>query len=334
MNDALISVIIPVYNVENYLETCMESVTRQSYTNLQIIVVDDGATDNSGMMCDEWAKRDSRICVIHQENGGLSAARNHAIEYVKGEYIAFLDSDDIYHKDFIKLLYLAICTNDADIAQCGIERFADGSRPKVKVITEPCKSECLDATGMNKRIYTSGVIDYTVVWNKLYKKNIFEEIRFLQNRLHEDTFMTFKLYYLAKKIAVIPEKLYCYRYRKNSIMTTKVSMRNLDMLDAFDTRLDFYNKVKDEELYNLCLERYMFSAVALYYRAMKSDANVLAEIFNRAKIVYNKMQENREVYSSTKMKEYNLFIKNPKIYCYLKKIFDLAKKIINKIFHK
>ncbi len=238
----LISVIIPVYNVEPYLRECLDSVVGQSYENLEIILVDDGSPDSCPGICDEYAQRDGRIQVIHQKNAGLSAARNAGIQRAGGNYLCFVDSDDAVHPDFVTALYGACVRTGAEVAIC---RFsADKSRlerypadAKVYTPREISAELCNDATG------TLGV-----TWNKLYAARLFEHISFPVGRIHEDEATTYRLFWESRSCALLTDVLYYYRTRENSIVNSGFSLRRMDAALAYRERIDFYDKNKEKEL--------------------------------------------------------------------------------------
>lgn len=223
----LISVIIPIYKVEEYLDACIASVVGQTHKNLEIILVDDGSPDNCPAMCDAWTRRDDRIRVIHKPNGGLSDARNAGIDIATGEYIAFVDSDDYIRSGMLQKLYAALCRTEADISACGI-------------LT--CEGEnqtawgCHDLTGTPKQILAMLYSDtaYPVsAWNKLYRRSCWETLRFPVGKTCEDAFTTYQLVHNAKRIVMIPEALYCYRIRPGSIMTSAFSLKKMDEEEAW-----------------------------------------------------------------------------------------------------
>ncbi len=242
-DNPLISVIVPIYKVEAYLDRCVESIVNQTYRNLEIILVDDGSPDKCPEMCDQWAEKDPRIRVIHKQNGGLSDARNAGMDSAKGEYIAFIDSDDLVDIHYIAFLYQAIMEYDADISACEVCEFPDGEfaanteavMPEVQLATSK------DAIGG----LLKGCNFRAVAWNKLYRREVLENIRFEVGRLHEDEFFSFRVYDMAEKLTFIDVPLYYYRQRAASIMTT-FTARHLDALDAFMERLEFLkNKYPD-----------------------------------------------------------------------------------------
>ncbi len=202
----LVSIVVPVYNVSDYVLKCLESLVTQSYNNIEILVIDDGSTDNSGEICDDFAKNDARIKVIHKKNGGLSSARNAGIKRAKGEWLCFVDSDDYVRKDFVKELYRGIAENDADVAVCGYNKDI----PKAEVLTGKQATIRLLVKQENIEI---------IAWNKMYRKTLFWEdgIEFPDGMNYEDTLTTYKLLSVAKKVVYVSKSLYVYVEREGSI---------------------------------------------------------------------------------------------------------------------
>lgn len=215
----LISVIIPVYNVETYLDRCVQSVVNQEYSILDIILVDDGSTDSSGRKCDEWSAKDNRIRVIHKKNGGLSSARNCGIEAAAGEYFAFVDSDDWIHKSMIRsMVHYIDC---ADVVCCGLLHATDEHSVPAEWFTEPVclnKEQFLDLLVENKRVTSH-------VWNKLYPREVFACLRFPEGRLYEDIHIAHKIFQRVERVFVLPQAYYYYYSRNNSISNV-VKLRN------------------------------------------------------------------------------------------------------------
>ncbi len=332
MSEPLITTIIPVYNVEKYLDDCVESVVRQSYTNLQIILVNDGSTDDSGTLCDQWQKRDKRIVVFHQKNQGVSAARNLGMQHAEGDYITFLDSDDLYHWDFIRIMYHTMKKYEVDVVQCDIGRFKDGISPNLQKEVEKIKIELVSGREINKRIYTSGNIIYTIVYNKMYRHKVLEDKMFPVGKIHEDTYTLFRWLYPLEKVALVSAPLQFYRSRPNSIMTSAVSERNLDMLDAYEERLLFYKAQDDRELYALCLVKYMYAITVLYGKTIgrKDQKMLLEQFYMRAEHVYSKMKKEKEISKKDKTKA-KLYLKMPLTYCRLVKVAMLCRRGIGKV---
>ncbi len=249
MNETgLISVIVPIYKVEEYLNDAVESLVRQTYSNMEIILVDDGSPDECGKMCDEWAKRDGRICVIHQKNKGLSAARNVGIEASRGEYLVFMDSDDYVEPTYVEKLYREAVRKQADMVICGVIYLnMDGSCSTQKVTVQ---DKVLDGVPAMLLLEQGGVIQeaYTVVWNKIYRKNIWETLRFPEGKVYEDAFVMPEVFYSCKKVALINECLYVYRKREGSITAQKKEKYAPVYLEMMEQREKFYEKVGIKEL--------------------------------------------------------------------------------------
>ena len=239
-----VTVIIPVYNVEKYLEECVDSVINQSYTNLEIIIVDDGSTDLSGELCDDLATKDSRIKVIHKKNGGLSDARNVAIDICTGEYISFVDSDDYVSEYFVEImLELAIKNNCEISAIYGGEDFWDEEeyRPQLAVDSSDYHCQIMKASKALELMLYQKIA--TGAPFKLYKKEIFDGIKFPVGYYYEDVATTYKTFEKASCIAVINSKLYAYRKRKDSIIRQKFNDKKL-------SALKIYREVVDDECIN------------------------------------------------------------------------------------
>ena len=251
--DVLITMVIPVYKVEEYLDKCMSSVVNQSYKNLEIILIDDGGQDNCPKMCDAWAKKDKRVKVIHKENGGLSDARNAGIKCAKGKYICFVDSDDFLHKDYVKLHYENITKYDADITICKYKDFRDESLIVDEEINS-VDSVVFDKNELISEMFQRGRVNFITAWSKMYKKEIFDNLEFMKGRIHEDEFIVHRVFSLCDKAVFVPEVLYYYRQREGSIVTNKnFTERNLDSFYAIEDRYNFFVNTQFEELAYQCV---------------------------------------------------------------------------------
>lgn len=215
VNNTLISVIIPVYKVERYLRRCIESVINQTYTNLEIILVDDSSPDNCPTICDEYAAKDKRIKVIHKKNGGLSDARNAGLNICKGEFITFIDSDDWITHQYIEILLEIMIKENADIV-IGENEIAYNNK-KLSKQKKPFKTTNYTKEESLVALFKKNLISHTVSWGKLYKRNLFNDLRFPIRRFHEDEFTTYKLFYNSKKVSYTTETLYFYQQRLDSI---------------------------------------------------------------------------------------------------------------------
>ena len=242
----LISVIVPIYKVEKYLHRCIDSIRNQEYKNLEILLVDDGSPDNCGLICDKYAKKDKRIKVIHKKNGGLSDARNSALDVMNGEYVTFVDSDDYVTDMYIYNLYNALRDSDVRMAVSGFENVFEEHRnlqgETYKEILVYSAEECL-----MKMFYQEGM--ETTAWGKLYHRSLFEDIRYPLSKLYEDISVTYKLICKCEKIAFIENRDYFYFQRKDSIQYQEFTIQKLDaiyhMQEVYSFIEDKYPKLKD-----------------------------------------------------------------------------------------
>lgn len=292
MEKDLISVIIPVYKVEKYLEKCIESVLKQTYTNLQIILVDDGSPDKCGKICDEYAKKDSRIEVIHKANGGLSDARNVGISKVKGRYIGFVDSDDYIKEDMYEILLNLIKKYDADVSICNLYDVIDGNeyiRNKENGIREYSRLDILKEVLLDKNIQS-------YAWNKLYKKELFDEIKYPIGKKYEDIGTTFYVFEKCNKIVVTSEPEYYYLKRADSLVNNVTESTILDYTEIIIQRY-LYIKQNIEELrkYN---NYYLTKTLITANNDIKTLKNVSEKLKERYKELYDFVcdiiQNNRE----------------------------------------
>ena len=223
----LISVIIPVFNVRPYLVEALESVISQTYSHLEIIVIDDGSTDGSGLICDEFAKRDERIKVIHQENRGLSNARNRGLDLMKGEAVSFLDSDDSCHPDYIKEMAEAMDREKADIVVCKYIAHDGGKpvRPGRKGEVRPQARAGMYDRAEALRELAAGRINVSV-WNKLYRRRLWEDIRFPDGHNYEDNHSAFQIFDICSSVCVLDRPLYYYKKLRPGSITDTVSEAN------------------------------------------------------------------------------------------------------------
>lgn len=250
--EILISVVIPVYKVELYLKECVDSVINQSYSNLEIILVDDGSPDSCGKICDEYKNKDSRVKVIHKENGGLSDARNAGIDVANGQLITFLDSDDYISKDMIEKLYINLINCHADVSMCAKYCFGEKINPYIFKKSEKCI--ILENNDSLKFIYN----DCWEAWSKLYKMELFKNLRYPKGVLYEDFALTPKIFFHVHRSVYTPEALYYYRQRTDSIMTS-IPQSRADVIRNADENIQFFinNKLDDKTLDEIfkCIKR-------------------------------------------------------------------------------
>lgn len=264
LNQDLISVIIPVYNAEDFLERCLLSVLSNSYKNIEVFLVDDGSTDSSPAICDEYAEKDKRINVIHKKNGGTAEARNTALKYAKGKYIAFADNDDFIHKDFYKIMHNAITATDSDVVVCELTRDMP--------IDEFNKEIDLTAEVVNKHNFILGTYcgDWTrntAPWNKLYKRELFDNIKFPSGKGYEDAYTTYKLLYTADKITYVNAALYYWWNNKNSYSSKKSNPKKLFFREeAIREQAFYYNEPSYNDVRKAAIKFYIGQLLLMHYQ--------------------------------------------------------------------
>lgn len=236
MSNELISIIVPVYKAEKYLDRCVESIVSQTYTNLEIILIDDGSPDNCPKMCDKWAKKDSRIKVIHKENGGAASARNAGLEAVTGDYIGFVDSDDYIDENMFSDLISSVCTNNSDIAICNTNDLDSNGNIALRSLN--INDVIVDKYSLIT--LKKGGFFGAVLWNCLFKKELWDNIRFPEYRKHEDVAVLPYVYYKANKISFVDKALYYYSFVDDSIMNSGFSEKDLVLIEIYDKKLDFF----------------------------------------------------------------------------------------------
>lgn len=295
ISDKLISIIVPVYNVEKYLEKCVYSILNQSYKNLEVILVNDGSNDNSGKICDELSREDSRIRVYHKDNGGLSDARNYGVAKANGEYVGFVDSDDYIDQYMYENLYKAIRKYNTQIAECGITRVYknnklrphyDGEEYSLVVDREGYLKEYLE----NKKVYGAAVC-------KLLSIDLAKVLKFPDGKVYEDVFYTLELLKKVDKYTLISGNYYYYYIRGNSITTKKFSSRDMDYIEIIDKigeyTLNNYSKLKEK-----LFIRQGFAYLSIFnqiiqlndYRQIPEYSILIDKLKNiRSNIIFNKL---------------------------------------------
>ena len=256
-NSPKISIIVPVYEVEQYMNRCINSIVNQTYENLEIILVDDGSPDSCPEICEEWAKLDNRIKVIHKKNGGLSDARNKGMNIATGELIGFVDSDDWISPDMYTILYEQMVKNDSDISACGVEKVWENKKEKERLTP-------LGSYVLNREEAMEAIIDESLlkqpVWYKLYKRKVIQNVSFPVGKYHEDVFWTYQIIGNANKVSIIDTPCYFYYQRKGSIMDDAYSLKRLDSIEAKVNRVNY---IKNELplLYELSKRNLWFSCI-------------------------------------------------------------------------
>lgn len=277
MRDVAISVVVPVYRVEKYIDECIESILAQSFPDFELILVDDGSDDKCGEICDYYAEKDDRIVVIHKENEGLSCARNSGIEIARGEYIALIDGDDSVNKDFLTVLYRLCVKNNCHIGMCNFLLTEENSvklerqkKEKTEIITG---KEAVDRSCTG-----TGSLMFTLPWNKLYHKSLFEDVQYPAGKIHEDDYTTWKLLWKSEFVAITNLYLYYYLQRSDSIMGKPFEKKRLERLDAYEEKIAFLN-------YHGMTRAYEWLVITYYRLLWETHALVRASIFEQDAIL-------------------------------------------------
>jgi len=315
-----ISIIIPVYKVENCIKQCVESVLVQTYENIEIILVDDGSPDNCPQICENLAKEDGRIIVLHQKNKGLSAARNSGLKIATGKYIIFVDSDDAVHPQYVEVLYKTLKNNDADIAMCNWQKVYNLNNLPIKKIKYK-KNNIKEFVGDKcfSLLFEKKVPLIMVAWAKIYKKKFFKNLKFAEDVFQaEDEEIIPKILNKCKKLVYTNEKLYFNLQREESLTGVSFSLKRLSALNVIKDRIDFIRKNKpqftDDSIYY-----FMKISILYYYYAKwaKFEKIYLTEIKENLTYYYNLGYSNKLI---------KLFFKHPKILEFILKIRKGIKK--------
>ncbi|SHJ33447.1 glycosyltransferase family 2 protein [Pseudobutyrivibrio xylanivorans] len=308
----LISVIVPVYNAEKFLDYCISSIMKQTYQNFELILIDDGSKDSSGAICDEWYKKDSRVKVVHQSNSGVAATRNKGLDMAKGDYICFIDNDDFVKENYLETFIIAMNKTNSDIVMCDIAsvKLSEAETPLDKVIQLDPKG-CLSwLTNPISREYVIMV----VLWNKMYKRNIFTDLRFEKGKFHEDEFMINNILRTVEKVTFVPLQNYVYRTNETSITgeKNKSALYHLEFVDAYIERIKIANELDEdgEKDFVLSLVKWIFIKLAQYYK----DGNVNMQ--NAVKKKYAEVYAEYSHLLSDKQKaKYKMFTISPGLFC-------------------
>lgn len=267
MKQPLVSVIVPIYKVEPYLRRCLDSIVKQTYTNLEIILVDDGSPDGCPQICDEYAAKDKRIVVIHKENGGLSDARNAGLDICKGEYISFIDSDDWVANIYIEAMLKATITNNAEMV---VGNFIRANQTYSLQISNYSLAnvETLSPIQAVKKLWSPEYVIFVTAWAKLAKRNLYKDIRFPKGYIHEDEYTAYKLLYLSQKTIFLDIPLYCYYQRDDSIMGG-VKPSSIRVLKARVEQFIFFKEHNEKELMDHCLKSLCWDLLFAYGQCFK-----------------------------------------------------------------
>lgn len=310
-SNPLISIIVPIYNVEKYLAKCIESILNQTYTNFELILVDDGSPDNCGKICDSYKEKDSRIIVVHKKNGGLSSARNVGIDIAKGEYIGFVDSDDYIEPYMYEELLNAVLRDKCKLSVCNINYvFEDGKViPKVKNESNQIYDFEQAILEMNTyRMFDMGA------WSKLYHHSLFDEIRFPEGKLSEDFYIMYKIFDKAQRVSYVAKPCYNYLQRQNSI--TKNKKINHDFADAAYEQMIYLDK-KYPKLEVVAHTSYASSILTVYDFYLKNKVKCSCETRKQFICIIKenmKFIKKADYLSNAKKIQFRLFVVCPSMY--------------------
>lgn len=245
-----ISIIVPVYNVERYLSRCIDSILAQTFPDYELILVDDGSPDSCGAICDQYAKKDNRIQVIHQQNGGAASARNAGLDIAEGEWIAFIDSDDWIHPDYLRILFEVAGQKNADIVACRYALIHDNAIVDDSQMFPVFSAEDREEYWIHDRV---GAV---VPWGKLYRRELFAELRFPNGRTAEDEYVSYKVLFGCKNLVVLDNRMYRYFVNVNSVSRNNYIQRLPDVLEAFKLHEEYFKNSPWQKVYRLEIEHF------------------------------------------------------------------------------
>ncbi|MCM3412438.1 glycosyltransferase family 2 protein [Metabacillus litoralis] len=311
-----ISIIVPIYKVEKYLAKCIDSILNQTFKEYELILVNDGSPDSCGEICEEYSKRDKRVKVIHKKNGGLSSARNAGIDIAKGEYIAFVDSDDFIHKNMYEMLYKNAINTSSDIVICDYFIVSENEIIQDESYQFKIQPKTFTNIEVLRELYRDDRIKFVVAWNKLYKKSLFSKLRYKEGRIHEDEFIIHKILYECSKVTYLPVKLYFYLQTDNSIIRSPYNIKRLDRVYALKERVEFFKKIKQLKLQHHAESKYIQSLFANYKNIRMNNIPLGKELIKlRLDLLTNITTLAKNPYYKKKEKlMWLIFIINPLLY--------------------
>lgn len=324
-NEPLVSVIIPVYNVKEYLQRCVDSVLSQTYSTLEIWLVDDGSTDGSGEICDGYASKDPRIKVIHKSNGGVSEARNQALDRISGSFVTFVDSDDYVRDDMAASLYSLIESSRADMA---VSRIAEGTGSTFDdTLAGPDDAPVIfEKDNVYESLFDESFRELMcAACGKLYRAEIFRELRFPVGKGFEDEFTIHHILALCSRVTVSEKKLYYHYKRSGSITSEPYSLKSLEAVEALEDRCRFFERTGNNRLISLCYRDYLRRVQFHYYSLKKyypGETDRISSIMSDYRKRYNAIKKELKI---TERIRYGLFIWMPGLNRFLKSLAGARK---------
>jgi glycosyltransferase involved in cell wall biosynthesis len=321
-----ISIIVPIYNVEKYLRKCIDSILAQTFKNIEVILVDDGSPDESPMICDEYAKRDDRIVVIHKPNGGLSSARNAGISVATGNFIGFVDSDDYIHPDMYKILHEKLVRNDAQIAECTVTTVYGEIQKNISgtgMIQSYSGEEALELLMFPEK---NKLNPRFAVWSKLFRADIIGDLLFPLGMIHEDHLYDAQAFLRANRYVIVDKPLYFHNVRENSITTVKFGKKDYAKLLLINERTSFLRNNGHHRLADLSKMQYYIMGLLFYDLSVEAGLQVDAQ--NLLKEIRGNIKEINKMNLSLKRKiDFRLFRVSPSLYL----SYSRVRRAINKV---
>lgn len=325
----MITIVVPVYKVEEYLPRCVESILNQTYKDWVLLLVDDGSPDNCPKLCEKYAEEDSRIFVIHQKNGGLSAARNTGLNWFyeqnNSDYITFLDSDDWLHPCYLEILLNGIVKNNVKISVCNYERVT-------KQIPHKTFNDVNYELTTPEDFLVNHSWQYNYAWNKLYHKSVFEDVRYPVGKNFEDTFTTYKVLYKCKKIAYTDLPLYYYLRNENGISRSPWNTSELVIFDAMEEQMKFYKEKGFEKAFEKEFQLFVHHHAYQIVRIKENKAD-----FKKNKAILKDIKKTLKKYlkeNKDKFNVHNMTYSYEAAYPYIMKLYALASRLKGKLLRK
>ena len=282
--DAEISIIVPIYNMEDYLEKCIKSILAQTYTNFELLLIDDGSTDNCGQISDKYAEIDKRIRVYHELNRGVCEARNIGLSKVKGNYICFIDPDDYVREDYLEQLYVTITQNNTKVAVCNFINFNDGEEEPDNKICEAQSDSYVIVNGIEQYIESRDSEKYACLWNKIYHKSVWHGLSFPAGKMFDDAYVYYKILDKESRIAFTDSVLYFRRWNDSSITHQKYSAKYWDKIDCRMGQVQYFHDKGKQRLVEISYRKlmyYFWECLKDMHEANENDADIVREYQKR-----------------------------------------------------
>jgi len=337
--EPLISIIVPVYNGEKFIEKCFNSILNQTYQNLEIIIINDGSKDKSAKICDKYAELDDRIIVVHQENIGLSSVRNKGLDMATGELIGFVDCDDSIHPRMYEILQKNLYEYNAGIAMCEVTKVynsnIDEHIKESNLTINKQHIQCFKQKEAFKNLFNKKNLITVVPWNKLYKKEIFKNIRYPIGKINDDEFVIHHIIQATKKIIFTDAILYYYYHNEKSITNKQYSLQKLDAIEAIKDRMLLFELQKYHNLLQKGSNTYLHLIIIHYYAVQKYlpiERETLKNLKEKFREEYKKY---KNVISGKNKLELKLFFIHPKVYSgFLKLRESISRNVLERRLNK